>query len=83
MPALSGFNTNKAANQITAPPAAAPAVSSKIILGAKNSQAEADLEKSVSNLVTISKKLEQDEMDGVDEAEWVSNKVLYRINKAW
>lgn len=80
MPALSGFNNNKATSSQTttsarpniAPAAAADvAGSAKIILGAKNSQAESDLEKSVSNLVPVSRKLEQDEMDGVDESEWV------------
>lgn len=35
-------------------------------------QKEKDIKASVSNFVDVSDKLEQDQMEGVDESEWVS-----------
>ena len=46
-----------------------PAPASNSLL-ASTKQAEANIEKSVSSLVETSEKLEQDDMEGVDEKEW-------------
>ena len=36
-------------------------------------QAQADITESVSSIMAVSNKLEQDNMEGVDEKEWVCN----------
>ena len=40
------------------------------LLAPSTKQAEANIEKSVSSMVETSQKLEQDDMEGVDEKEW-------------
>ncbi len=85
MPALSGAsgggNTSQRASAKPAPtqapaPAPAPAPSFATSLHREDAKKkEADIEDAVSGAVGgISNKLEQDDMEGVDEKEWVSGK---------
>ena len=50
------------------------------IKGEMAKKAEAKLEESVSNMVDVSAKLEQDQMEGVDEKEWVGILICWRVS---
>ena len=70
MPALSGSNNNGNCGKQYKQEAANVRPASNNLLAPSTKQAEANIEKSVSSMVETSQKLEQDDMEGVDEKEW-------------
>ena len=73
MPALSGSNNNGNCGKQYKQDAANVRPASNNLLAPSTKQAEANIEKSVSSMVETSQKLEQDDMEGVDEKEWGKN----------